>query len=217
VPRANPRSNGVGRTTGVLVAIAIVVLSSARAWAFGLDGHEIIEAAAYKRLLALDVVPSTGAPGVSGRALLGTLIATGVLDEPPCFNRDRPLGDCDPSLRLDFPLRYWPSLHAGAPDLVLDRQLGQQGQCQHFMANTGDALTPVDGNRSLPVPTKMYSCVPTATAAIDEKTGCAAPAEYSFVGLPVNASKAAKFTAFLDWALPAAVPGGRIWVKVPPA
>jgi hypothetical protein len=37
------------------------------------------------------------------------------------------------------------------------------------------------------------------------------------VGLPVNASKAAKFTAFLDWALPAAVPGGRIWVKVPPA
>ena len=32
----------------------------------------------------------------------------------------------------------------------------------------------------------MYSCVPTATAAIDEKIGWEAPAEYSFVGLPVN-------------------------------
>ena len=170
MPRANPRSNGVGRTTGVLVAIAIVVLSSARAWAFGLDGHEIIEAAAYKRLLALDVVPSTGAPGVSGRALLGTLIATGVLDEPPCFNRDRPLGDCDPSLRLDFPLRYWPSLHAGAPDLVLDRQLGQQGQCQHFMANTGDALTPVDARTGVPAAlvTEAYQrCVRIAGAVFD--------------------------------------------------
>src|SRR3954447_24204970 len=49
-----------------------------------------------------------------------------------------------------------------------------------------DPLTPVDGSRSLPVPTKMYSCVPTATAAIDEKIGCPAPAEYNLVGVPGN-------------------------------
>src|SRR4029453_212349 len=47
-------------------------------------------------------------------------------------------------------------------------------------------LTPVDGNRSLPVPTNTYSCVPIATAAIDEKIGWSAPAPYNVVGDPVN-------------------------------
>ena len=127
-----------------------VGLWGARASAFELDGHEIIEAAAYKRLLALPVVPGTGAPGVSGRALLGALIATGVLAEPPCFNRDNPRDDCVAEERLDFPLQHWPVLRSGAPDLVIDRQLGQQGQCQHFMANTSDALAPVDAGASVP-------------------------------------------------------------------
>ena len=127
-----------------------VGLWGARASAFELDGHEIIEAAAYRRLLALPVVPGTGAPGVSGRALLGALIATGVLAEPPCFNRDNPRGDCGAEERLDFPLQYWPVLRSGAPDLVIDRQLGQQGQCQHFMANTADALAPVDAGTGVP-------------------------------------------------------------------
>ena len=94
-------------------------MSCARAGAFALDGHEIIEAAAYKRLLAMEVVPGTG---VSGRALLGALIAAGVLDEPPCFDRARPNGECGADERLDLPLLYWPVLHAGAADLVLDRQ-----------------------------------------------------------------------------------------------
>jgi hypothetical protein len=43
-------------------------------------------------------------------------------------------------------------------------------------------LTPFDGSRSLPVPKKMYCCVPpTVTLAIDENSGCAAP---TFFGLP---------------------------------
>src|SRR5690348_5671728 len=92
------------RGAGVAVAIA-VVCSAGRAGAFDLDGHEIIEAVAYERLLAMDIVPGTGVSGVSGRALLGVLIATGVLDQPPCFDRDRPRGDCDRDTRLDLPLR----------------------------------------------------------------------------------------------------------------
>ena len=169
MPRGDPRSDDVVRTAGALVAIAIV-LSSARASAFELDGHEIIEAAAYKRLLALEVVPGAGVPPVSGRALLGALIAAGVLDEPPCFDRDRPRGDCDRDARLEFPLRYWPVLHAGAPDLVIDRQLGQQGQCQHFMANTDDALTALDPRTGAPAAlvTEAYQrCVRIAGAAFD--------------------------------------------------
>jgi hypothetical protein len=130
------------------VAVAAVVLPGAIAHAFELDGHEITEAAAYKRLLAMETVP--GLPGVSGRALLGALIATGVLDEPPCFDRDRPRGDCDADRRLDLPLLHWPRLHAGAPDLVMDRQIGQQGQCQHWMANTHDAQTPLEPRFGVP-------------------------------------------------------------------
>jgi len=125
-------------------------LRSAPGAAFELDGHEVIEATAYKRLLALDAVPGTGPPGVSGRALLGALIATGVLAEPPCFDRTRPRGDCGTTQRLDLPLQYWPTLRSGAPDLVIDRQIGQHGQCQHFMGTTADGLTPIDPRFGVP-------------------------------------------------------------------
>lgn len=138
----------MGRIVAVATATALAVgLWGVPASAFELDGHEIIEAVAYRRLLALPVVPDTG---VSGRALLGALIATGVLAEPPCFNRDKPRGECGAEERLDFPLQYWPVLRSGAPDLVIDRQLGQQGQCQHFMANTADALAPVGAGSGVP-------------------------------------------------------------------
>jgi hypothetical protein len=140
------------------------------AQAFELGGHEIIEAAAYKRLLAMELVPGTGAPAVSGRALVAMLIADGVLDEPPCFDRDHPRGDCGADQRLDLPLLYWPLLHAGGPDLVLDRQLGQQGQCQHFMANTTDSLTPIDPAFGVPAAlvTEAYlRCVRVAGTAFD--------------------------------------------------
>ena len=78
------------------------------------------------------------------------LIATGVLVEPPCFDRARPEGDCGAAQRLDLPLRYWPTLRSGAADLVIDRQLGQRGQCQHFMADAADGLTPVDPRFGVP-------------------------------------------------------------------
>ena len=119
----------------------------------------MIEAAAYKRLLALDAVPGTG---VSGRALLASLIATGYLFEPPCFDRAHPRGDCGAAQRLDLPLLYWPTLGSGTPDIVINRQLGQQGQCQHFMARTSDGLSPFDPRYDAPgaLATTAYSrCV----------------------------------------------------------
>jgi hypothetical protein len=129
---------------------ALLVLGAGRAAAFGLAGHQIIEAAAYKRLLAMDAVPGTGTPGVSGRTLLATLIVTGVLEPPPCFDRAHPTGDCSPEQRLELPLEYWPVLGSGEPDLVLDRQLGQPGQCQHFMARSADGLSPVHPRFGVP-------------------------------------------------------------------
>jgi len=128
----------------------LVVLVSRPTAAFELDGHEIIEAAAYKRLLSLEAVTGTGTPGVSGRTLLATLIATGDLAQPPCFDPNHPAGDCGPAQRLELPLQYWPVLGSGGPDLVIDRQLGQRGQCKHFMARTADGLTPIDPRFGVP-------------------------------------------------------------------
>jgi hypothetical protein len=47
-------------------------------------------------------------------------------------------------------LKSWPVLGSGEPDLVLDRQVGQHGQCQHFMARTSDALSPDDVRLGVP-------------------------------------------------------------------
>ena len=53
---------------------------------------------------------------------------------------------------------------------MLDRQLGQQGQCQHFMANTGDGGTPPDPRFGVPsaLVTEAYQrCVRIAGAVFD--------------------------------------------------
>ena len=68
-------------------AVAVSALCGPRASAFELDGHFVIEAVAYKRLLGLAKVPGTE---VSGRELLAALIAGGVLAEPRCFDHERP-------------------------------------------------------------------------------------------------------------------------------
>ena len=152
------------------VAALVVISWGARAEAFGLVGHEIIEATAYKRLMAMGAVPGTGTPGVSGRTVLAGLIATHVLRTPPCYDLSRWTGGCDEATRLELPLRYWPLLGAGAPDLVIDRQLGQNGQCQHFMAKTDDGLSPVDPRFGVPrdlVTTAYTRCVQIASLAFD--------------------------------------------------
>src|SRR5262245_49546162 len=105
-----------GHRLGALIVAAglVTTLQARRAAAFELDGHEIIEATAYKRLLSMDVVPGTA---VSGRLLLATLIVDGVLHQPPCFDLAHARGLCGPGPRLELPLAYWPVLGSGAPDL----------------------------------------------------------------------------------------------------
>ena len=158
------------RTRLVVSAAVLLALRAAPAFAFALEGHEVIEAAAYKRLLGMRAVPGTGTPGVSGRTLLATLIAAGVLAEPPCFDPAHPHGDCGPGQRLDLPIDHWPTLRSGGPDLVLDRQLGQRGQCQHFMARTDDGLAPNDPRFGVPrdLITVAYGrCIQLAALELD--------------------------------------------------
>jgi hypothetical protein len=150
-----------------IAVLAAGVLRASPASAFGLDGHFIIEAAAYRRLLVLARVPDTV---VSGRELLAALIAARVLLEPPCFDRARPRGTCDVRARLERPLAFWPTLAAGAADLIIDRQLSARGQCQHFMAETVDGLSPPDPRFGVPaalVTTAYSRCVAILGAAFD--------------------------------------------------
>ena len=160
----------MARPLAGLTLAVIVALWPVGARAFDLDGHEVIEAAAYRRLLAMEVVPGAGPLPVSGRALLASLIATGVLEQPPCFDPAHAREDCRATRRLALPLLYWPVLRSGAPDLVIDRQIGQKGQCQHFMARTNDGLSPPDPRFGVPrdlITTAYGRCVEVAGEAFD--------------------------------------------------
>jgi hypothetical protein len=61
-------------------------------------------------------------------------------------------------------------LGSGAPDLVIDRQLGQRGQCQHFMALTSDGLSAVDPRSGIPadlITTAYARCIDVMRAVFD--------------------------------------------------
>jgi len=152
---------------GVAVVLAIAAISVAPpAWAFDPIGHDIIEAAAYRRLLETAKVPGTG---ISGQALLGALIAQKVLSAPPCLD-EPPGGGCGPETLRVAPLRTWPIVRSGAADLLIDRQLDERGQCQHFMAQTADGRSPVDPRTGVPgaLATTAYErCVGILGAVLD--------------------------------------------------
>jgi len=164
------RRSSVGARLKLVLAVGAfaAATSTARlAAAFELDGHFIIEAVAYKRLLALAQAPETD---VSGRELLATLIATGVLVAPPCFDPEHPRASCSAQARRERPLTFWPRLGAGAADIIIDRQLSARGQCQHFMAETSDGLSAPDPRLGVPVEmatTAYRRCVAILGAAFD--------------------------------------------------
>ena len=144
-----------------------VLLNVGPAHAFLPAGHELIEAITYRRLLAR---ASVLGPGVPGRALLAALITSGDLRPPRCFNPARPRGPCGPEERRQTPLAYWPRLGSGAADLLIDRQLSEGGQCQHFMAETADGLSTMDAQLGVPLAlatTAYLRCVAILGQAYD--------------------------------------------------
>jgi hypothetical protein len=146
---------------------AAILAGAVPARAFDLEGHSVIEATAYRRILALAEVPETG---VSGRALLADLISGGLLRAPPCFDGWHPRGGCGPEARLRRPLAFWPLLQSGAADLIIDRQLSARAQCQHFMADTDDGLSPPNPRTGVPeaLETTAYArCVAAIGVAFD--------------------------------------------------
>ena len=97
-------------------------------------GHKVIEAAAYKHLLAIKQIPELG--NVSGRDVIITLIQYGILDPPVGDDTTKDIyhflfpRDSSSYTLLDF----LPPLKSGGPDVLIDRQFADNGQLFHFMA-----------------------------------------------------------------------------------
>jgi hypothetical protein len=115
------------------LACALVASAPASAHAFVADGHRVIEAQAYKQLVAEGCDDDRGRH-VPGDQVLREFIAAGLLDAPTCPGGS---SDCE-SRRQSDPLSWWPPPHSDEPDMVLSRQFSREGQCFHFMAMSSD-------------------------------------------------------------------------------
>ncbi|HVY44887.1 MAG TPA: hypothetical protein VHB21_03370, partial [Minicystis sp.] len=135
---------------GVPCAVA-ATLASAPARAFTIDGHDAIEAAAYRRLAAAHAVDDGRGGTVPGRAALAFLIRRGFLARPRCFEPAPADAAACAKDAKDEPLAFWPELLSGSADLVSARQFSTNGQCFHFMAPTEYAwTTPRDARLGVP-------------------------------------------------------------------
>jgi len=101
--------------------------------AFSHEGHDIIEAQAYLRLLNNTSSFLARYPGITGKHILDTLIAIGVLTAPDCW-----VGNYDCHANPNDPLRTLPVLRSGEVDYLMAEQLSSQGQLIHFMARSYD-------------------------------------------------------------------------------
>jgi len=146
----------VWRLVSGAVACAAVVLISNAAHAFKPLGHDVIEATAYKRLLAEQQVPGLG---VSGKEVLASLIRRGVLARPSCFPEDGSgKNGCKPPAS-DLPGEWLPEVRSGREDLWLARQFDGTEQCFHFMAPTSDVYESAHVTAS-GVPDRMVELAP---------------------------------------------------------
>jgi hypothetical protein len=152
----------------LLAAILALVVGERAAGAFIPDGHEVLEALAYRDLIARDHVAGTG---VGGRQIIAFLIRRGVLARPHCFDAKPDEPGCGQAARREEPVDFWPILGSGSLDLLLSRQFGQRGQCFHFMADTPDARTPNDPRAGVPLGLSVNAygrCMRLATSLFDE-------------------------------------------------
>ncbi len=137
------------------VSAALVMLPTS-ALAFKPLGHDVIEATAYKRLLAEPVVPGVG---VSGKEVLASLIRRGVLARPSCFPDDSGHVSCTRAVD-DLPGDWLPEVRSGREDLWLARQFDGTEQCFHFMAPTSDVYESAEVTAS-GVPNRMVDLAPS--------------------------------------------------------
>ena len=121
---------------GVLrLALVAVVGGAGPALAWDGDGHNVIEALAYRTLVE-------GHGGQPARPdVLRDLINDGALDAPWCFGRGaRPRASAW-TAPAENPLLSWPQPETDRPDAFFRRQFSDAGQCFHYMGTLTDSLT----------------------------------------------------------------------------
>jgi hypothetical protein len=125
---------------GVLALGAMLLAVPGTGGAFDTEGHEVIEALAYRTLLE-------GGDGQPPRPdVLRDLINDGALVPPICFGvGPDPPRACRRAVS-ENPLLAWPQPRTDRPDNNYSRQFSKPGQCIHFMGMLADEDTvPLDG------------------------------------------------------------------------
>ena len=169
------------RVAAASLLMATAVATPARG--FMPAGHDAIEAIAYKRLVARARVPGTE---VSGRQLLEALFADSLLAAPPCWQPHSRGVSCDERARQQVPLVLWPPTLSGALDMIISRQIDQHGQCQHFMAETVDGLSPIPPGQTVPsglVNVAYRRCVRVLAGVLQRVVQDPAGAEHQGLGM----------------------------------
>ncbi len=107
--------------------------------AFAPNGHDIIEAQAYRSLVEGTRTYDDGlGQQVTGQQVLEELLEAGVLKGARCFPVYRGSSGCIPDGDERKVLNWWPQPGTGHSDLVFARQFGPIGQCYHFLGQRDD-------------------------------------------------------------------------------
>ena len=97
-----------------LAALLALVVGEGVSGAFSPDGHEVVEALAYRDLIGRDHVAGTG---VAGREIIAYLIRRGVLARPRCFDAKPDDRVCGREASRQEPIDSWPIPGTGSLDL----------------------------------------------------------------------------------------------------
>ncbi|HWF44262.1 MAG TPA: hypothetical protein VG537_06445 [Candidatus Kapabacteria bacterium] len=147
----------------VFIALIILInvsISSSVSYGWIVEGHNIIEAAAYRRLLAssdIERLSKIAGHPFSGKDALDLLIAFRILDKPHRWGEKV----------NDDPLLSMPIVRSGNLDMVLSRQFEGNSQCFHFMAEASDVYWDTTTDPTYHYPHMLYdSAYPRCIAFI---------------------------------------------------
>ncbi|MDP4199031.1 MAG: hypothetical protein Q8922_13265 [Bacteroidota bacterium] len=126
-------------------AVLLSSLVTARCAGFTANGHNVIEATAYRHLLSranIERLSAIAGRTFSGKDALDALIAYRILDQPRRWGKNA----------VADPLNSLPIVRSGNLDMVLSRQFEGNSQCFHFLARSSDVYwdTTTDPIRGYP-------------------------------------------------------------------
>jgi hypothetical protein len=133
------------RSQRALRALGAAILAAPCAsLAFDLEGHVVVEAAAYRTLV------EGGDAEAPRPEVLRDLINDGALVPPICFGRGPALPKECRTAETENPLLQWPQPMTDGPDRNYSRQFDEPVQCVHFMGTLADERPPFLKGRHVP-------------------------------------------------------------------